>query len=156
MAIEIERKYLVQRDRLPTLNDGTLIQQAYIPTTNGTTVRVRLAGQRALLTLKTPTVNLTRREYEFPIPVADAREMLNEVCSVSLVEKQRYLVKHAGLTWEIDVFEGRNDGLIVAEVEIEREDQPIELPDWVGEEVSHDPKYSNYALSAYPYSSWSD
>ena len=155
MAFEIERKFLVQHDKLPALHDATLIQQAYIPTSNSTTVRIRLAETRALLTIKTQAVNLTRREYEYAIPVVDAREMLEEVCGDNLVEKQRYLVQHAGLTWEIDVFMGNNQGLIVAEVELEREDQHIDLPDWVDEEVSHDRRYSNFYLSTTPYSSWS-
>ncbi|MBT8147861.1 MAG: CYTH domain-containing protein [Gammaproteobacteria bacterium] len=154
MAIEIERKFLVIRHKLPALHNPTPIQQAYIPTTNNTTVRIRLAGQRALLTIKSRAVNLTRSEYEFPIPFEDAREMLDEVCSTNLVEKQRYLVPYAGLTWEIDVFHGSNDGLIIAEVELEQEDQQVDLPDWAGEEVSHDPRYNNHSLAMSPYSSW--
>jgi len=154
VAIEIERKFLVKSGKLPALHNAILIQQAYIPTANGTTVRVRLAGDKALLGIKSQAVNLTRREYEFLIPVADAKEMLKEVCSANLVEKQRYLVQHAGLTWEIDVFQGNNDGLIVAEVELDSEDQQIDLPHWVDEEVSGDPRYSNYNLATMPYCSW--
>lgn len=154
MAIEIERKFLVIRHKLPALQNGTLIQQAYIPTTNNTTVRIRLAGEQALLTIKTRAINLTRLEYEYSIPVADAREILDEVCSAHLVEKQRYLVQHAGLTWEVDVFQGSNDGLIVAEVELEQEDQRVDLPPWAGEEVSHDLKYNNRSLATSPYNSW--
>jgi len=156
MAIEIERKFLVDRNKLPALKDAILIQQAYIPTGNGTTVRVRLAGDKALIGIKTKAVSLTRREYEYVIPVADARNMLTEVCSANLIEKQRYLVNHQGMTWEIDVFQGSNDGLIVAEIELEKEDQEFDLPDWVAEEVTSDPRYSNYNLAVTPFSDWSE
>lgn len=154
MALEIERKFLVDSARLPALQDATLIQQAYIPTTNGTTVRVRLAGDSAWLGIKTPAVECSRHEYEYRIPITDAREMLQQVCSSSVVEKHRYLVNHRGMTWEIDVFRGSNDGLIVAEVELERQNQQLELPDWVAEEVSFDTRYSNHNLATSPYSSW--
>jgi adenylate cyclase len=154
MALEIERKFLVNRDRLPALTDPTLIRQAYIPTANGITVRVRLAGEQAMLAVKTKAVGLTRHEYEFPIPVADAREMLEKVCGTRLVEKQRYLVNHGGMTWEIDVFEGSNDGLIVAEIELDREDREVDLPDWTVDEVTHDSRYSNFSLATCPYSDW--
>ena len=156
MAIEIERKFLVVSDKLPALQNATLIQQAYIPTANGTTVRVRLAGDQASLAIKTQAGNLTRREYEFAIPVLDAREMLREVCLANLVEKQRFPVQHGGLTWEIDVFRGSNDGLIVAEVELDREDQKLDLPLWVDEEVTYDLRYSNYNLATSPFFSWHD
>lgn len=155
MAIEIERKFLVARDKLPSLIDGTLIRQAYIPTANGTTVRIRLAGELALLGIKTAAVNFTRQEYEYPIPVSDAREMLDQVCSDKLIEKHRYLIEHGGLTWEIDVFHGSNEGLIVAEVELESEQQNIELPDWVLEEVTCFSQYSNNSLATSPYCTWS-
>jgi CYTH domain-containing protein len=154
MALEIERKFLVKRDRLPALTDPTLIRQAYIPTANGTTVRVRLAGEQGMLAVKTKAVGLTRHEYEFPIPAADAREMFEKVCGTKLVEKQRYLVSHSGMTWEIDIFLGSNDGLVVAEIELTGEDQAIDLPDWAADEVTHDPRYSNFSLATAPYCGW--
>ncbi len=154
MALEIERKFLVKRDLLPTLIDPIPIQQAYIPTSNGTTVRVRLAGNVAMLTIKTRTISISRNEYEFPIPVTDARELIEKACHANLVEKHRHLVRHGGLIWEIDIFSGLNEGLIVAEIELEQEDQEFDLPDWAAEEVSDDSRYSNSNLAIFPYSSW--
>jgi adenylate cyclase len=154
MTIEIERKFLVRSDKLPELTQGVRIEQAYIPTGNGSTVRVRLAGDQAFIAVKGRASNLSRREYEFAIPVADATEMLGTVCAEARVEKRRYLLEHAGLTWEVDVFEGANEGLLVAEVELDTEDQFVELPEWVGDEVSLDRRYSNYSLALYPYNNW--
>ena len=155
MAIEIERKFLVHHDRLPALSSGQRIQQAYIPTTNGTTVRVRLAGDTAYLGLKTRTENFSRNEYEFPIPVSDANEMLDKVCGTARIEKMRYLVTFGGNTWEVDIFEGLNAGLIVAEIELSSEAQQFERPEWIADEVTSDPRFSNFRLATIPFSYWS-
>ena len=115
---------------------------------------MRIAGEQAMLTIKGPTIGMARDEFEYSIPVADAKEML-KLCEQPLVEKNRRVIQHAGLAWEVDEFLGVNAGLVVAEVELESEGQSIELPHWVGDEVSHDPRYFNSNLSANPFSAWS-
>lgn len=153
MAVEIERKFLVYADRLPALVDGQRIVQGYIATADRTTVRVRLSDQQAWLTLKGMTTGISRAEFEYPIPAEDARLMLDQLCNGGHVEKTRYRIAH-GLTWELDVFEGDNIGLIVAELELSSEAQAFERPEWVGQEVSHDPRYSNLVLARHPYQQW--
>lgn len=154
MAIEIERKFLVHEGQLPTLPQGTEILQAYIPTTNGTSVRVRIAGASAFLTLKKRLSSFNRREHEFPIPVADAREIVDEMCLSERVEKTRYIIPFAGQDWELDIFKGTNKGLILAELELDHEADKIVLPPWVGVEVTQDERYSNSSLALRPYRSW--
>lgn len=154
MAVEIERKFLVRPDRLPALVNGQRIVQGYIATADRTTVRVRLSDQQAWLTLKGRTTGISRAEFEYPIPAADARQMLDQLCGGGRVEKTRYCIDDDGLTWELDVFEGSNSGLIVAELELSSETQAFERPAWVGEEVSHDPRYTNLALMLHPYTLW--
>ena len=106
------------------------------------------------LTIKGLTVGTTRAEYEYPIPVDDANQMLDTLCEQPVIDKTRFIVEHNGMTWEIDEFDGANAGLIVAEVELDSEDQTIELPEWIGDEVSHDPRYFNANLIAHPYTEW--
>ena len=118
------------------------------------TVRVRTIDDKGFLTIKGITIGATRREYEYEIPTADANEILDELCEKPIIEKIRFKIPHAGLTWEIDEFAGVNLGLIVAEVELESEDQNIDFPPWVGEEVSGDPRYFNSNLIANPYTNW--
>ncbi|BAY90328.1 MULTISPECIES: CYTH domain-containing protein [unclassified Tolypothrix] len=154
MAAEIERKFLVQGDSWRNLVEGSLYIQGYISTKKEATVRVRIAGNQAYLTIKGKTVQYSRSEFEYPIPLEDAREMLNTLCEKPLIEKTRYKIAYGNLIWEIDEFDGVNKGLILAEVELSHEQQQIELPIWVGEEVSHDPKYFNSNLAKYPFSEW--
>lgn len=154
MATEIERKYLVVGDAWRTLGSGTTYRQGYLSTVKERTVRVRVVGDRGTLTIKGLTVGATRTEYEYDIPVDDANHMLDDLCEQPVIDKTRFIVEYAGLTWEIDEFTGANAGLIVAEVELDSEDQAIELPDWIGEEVSHDPRYFNANLIAHPYTVW--
>lgn len=154
MAIEIERKFLVHHAQLPPLENGIAIRQAYVPTANGSTVRVRLADDRAILAIKSPSVNMARHEFEYVVPIADAMEMLGSICDKNQVVKTRYLHDYEGMTWEIDIFHGSNDGLIVAEVELERIDQEVVLPHWVREEVTGDRRYSNFNLAKSPFSGW--
>ena len=117
-------------------------------------VRVRIEGDKAFLNIKSATLGVRRQEYEYPIPVDEARELLETLCEQPLVEKTRYRVNHDGLEWEIDVFEGKNEGLIVAEVELEAEEQKISLPSWCGQEVSEDARYYNVNLGKHPYTDW--
>jgi CYTH domain-containing protein len=154
MAIEIERKFLVLSDKLPELKDGIPIKQGYISTTDGINVRVRLAGDKAFLCVKSPARNISRAEYEYEIPPRDGQEMLESVCSLQLVEKHRYHLHHEGLLWEVDIFSGANQGLILAEIELTSEDQSINTPHWIGEEVTLNSRYSNSQLAMIPYCNW--
>ncbi len=153
MGIEIERKFLVTNDSWRTsAGPGQVCRQGYLCSGNGKTVRVRLIGTQAFLTIKGPTEGIARSEFEYEIPLDDAEAML-PLCG-NLVEKTRYLIPHAGMTWELDVFAGKNKGLVMAEVELKSEDQSVDLPDWTGEEVSGDPRYYNAYLAAHPFSTW--
>lgn len=156
MGVEVERKFLVDLQKIGKLENGAAIKQGYIPTGNKVAVRVRLKGNEAFLTLKGANKGATRSEYEYLIPVADAEAILGELCSGPVVTKTRYLKENAGHTWEIDVFHGENDGLIVAEVELEKEDEVVTLPDWAIEEVTGDAKYYNSNLLGHPFSKWRD
>lgn len=154
MATEIERKYLVVDDAWRSLAAGTVFRQGYLSTVKERTVRIRVVGDRGYLTVKGLTVGAVRSEFEYEIPIADAEQMLNELCEQPLIEKTRYVIELNGLTWEIDRFSGVNEGLVVAEVELEDEDQPIALPEWIGEEVTHDARYFNANLISHPFSEW--
>lgn len=154
MAKEIERKFLVKGEEWRQNNQYVHTCQGYLSTGGDCTVRVRVQGERAFLTIKGKTEGFSRAEYEYPIPVADANEMLADLCQKPYVEKNRYKVMHAGVEWEVDEFLKENEGLVMAEVELESEDQQVELPPWVGEEVSHDPRYRNVNLMRHPYSAW--
>lgn len=133
---------------------GTRYRQGYLSTVKERTVRVRTIDDKGFLTIKGITVGATRSEYEYEIPAADADEMLDDLCEQPIIEKNRYEIPLAGVTWEVDEFLGVNDGLIVAEVELQSEDQAFPKPDWIGEEVTDDPKYFNANLIARPFSTW--
>lgn len=154
MGIEIERKFLVKGDAWKADAAGVLYRQGYLSTDKARTVRVRIAGERAFLTVKGLAAGLARAEFEYDIPLADAAEMLDQLCLKPLIEKRRYTVAYRGLSWEIDEFLGANLGLVVAEVELDRADQAIDLPDWIGQDVSEDARYFNSSLIARPFSSW--
>jgi len=155
MGIEIERKFLVRSDAWRPSQSSKHYRQAYLTTGPPVSVRVRVQDDQAHLNIKASTTDIRREEFEYPIPLKEAEEILERLCSGFVIEKTRHFVNHEGFTWEIDVFEGVNAGLIVAEVEFEDENQTIPLPPWVGEEVSSDPKYLNASLSMHPYSQWS-
>lgn len=155
MGIEIERKFLVANDSWRNHADtGTVYRQGYLIGAKQASVRVRIEGDKAFLNIKSMTLGVTRQEYQYPIPVDEANELLNTLCEKPLVEKTRYKLPYAGHEWEIDVFAGENTGLIVAEVELTSEHESIELPPWVGIEVSEDPRYYNVNLVKHPYSTW--
>ncbi|MGB7932028.1 MAG: CYTH domain-containing protein [Gammaproteobacteria bacterium] len=154
MPLEIERKYLVRNYSWRMPGKGTRYRQGYLSTDPTRTVRVRVAAGRGFITVKGVTVNITRPEYEYPIPVEDANEMLDTLCLKPIIEKIRYPVEHAGLLWEVDEFEGENAGLVIAEVELARADQTVILPDWIGEEVTDDARYYNASLIANPFTTW--
>ncbi|BAY13742.1 CYTH domain-containing protein [Calothrix sp. NIES-2098] len=154
MAAEIERKFLVKEDSWRKLAEGSRFVQGYISTAKEATVRVRIVGNQGYLTIKGISVKYSRSEFEYPIPLADAQEMLDTLCDRPLIEKVRYRIESGDLIWEIDEFDGVNKGLIIAEVELSDEQQQIELPSWIGEEVSDNPKYFNSNLVKHPFSQW--
>ncbi|MDE5078599.1 MAG: CYTH domain-containing protein [Trichodesmium sp. St2_bin6] len=150
MAIEIERKFLVRGNGWKNQAVGQVYRQGYMSTEDGITLRARVVGDQGYLTIKGPSFGNSRAEYEYEIPLEDAEEMLNSLCSSGLIEKIRYKVHHGELVWEVDEFVQDNEGLIVAEVELDDENQKVELPEWIGEEVSQDYRYSNSNLSKNP------
>lgn len=155
MATEIERKFLIRDDRWRQQADaGQRIAQGYLIGARDASVRVRIEGDQANLNIKSATLGIYRQEYEYPIPLVDAREMLDNLCEKPIIDKVRYHVSHAGHLWEIDVFEGENAGLVVAEIELDSEDEAFEQPDWLGEEVSDDVRYYNVSLVKHPYKDW--
>ncbi len=154
MAKEIERKFLVKGDSWRGLGSGKRYRQGYLSTVKERTVRVRTAGEQGFITVKGISVGASRSEYEYEIPTADANEMLDRLCERPLVEKTRYRIPFGGLTWEVDEFGGDNRGLVTAEVELHSETQEVSLPDWIGQEVTGDPRYFNSNLVAHPFSKW--
>ena len=155
MPKEIERKFLVNLALWKPQGPGTSFRQGYIGTaTPGVTVRLRLQGSEGRLTIKGPSEGMTRAEYEYSIPREDAVEMLETLCDSPAVKKTRYEVEHEGDTWEVDVFEGENEGLVVAELELESEDQVFSRPVWLGQEVTQDRRYANSNLAKNPFKRW--
>ncbi len=154
MGTEIERKYLLGDDSWKAGARGKLYRQGYLSAAVERNVRVRIIGDRGYLTVKGRASGITRLEFEYEIPFADAESMLDKLCLKPLIEKTRYLVEHSGLTWEVDEFAGDNAGLVVAEVELEDEAQRVELPPWVGREVTDDPRYLNSNLVKQPFRTW--
>ncbi len=154
MGQEIERKFLLAGDGWQGLAEGIEYRQGYLCATKERSVRVRIAGSKGFLTIKGATIGAVRSEYEYEIPLADARSLLDTLCPQPQIEKKRYTIPYSGFNWEIDEFFGLNAGLIVAEIELEAEDQVFERPAWIGKEVTGDPRYYNTALCVAPYSSW--
>ncbi|MEJ2379872.1 MAG: CYTH domain-containing protein [Gammaproteobacteria bacterium] len=155
MGREIEKKFLVCGDAWRAdAGTGIRYRQGYLTEAGSASVRVRVGGERAHLNIKSATLGIERQEYEYEIPLADAQEMLDRLCRRPLIEKTRYKVRYQGHVWEVDVFEGDNAGLVVAEIELQTADQGFALPPWAGEEVSDDPRYYNVCLVAHPYKDW--
>lgn len=154
MGLEIERKFLVEGDGWRRESTVSIFRQGYLSTVKERTVRVREVDDTAFVTIKGITVGATRLEFEYAIPVGDARELLDELCERPLIEKTRHVVEHGNHTWEIDEFTGANQGLIVAEVELDEAEETIDLPPWIGAEVTDDPRYFNSNLIAHPYRTW--
>ncbi|MDB5128812.1 CYTH domain-containing protein [Mucilaginibacter sp.] len=155
MPTEIERKYLVDHKKWEGLikPTGKLYKQGYILSEERRTVRIRVTNDAAYITLKGASTGISRSEYEYTIPVNEGNEILDNFAT-SLIQKTRYNIEYAGHTWEVDVFTGDNNGLIVAEIELQNEDEQFEKPEWIGPEVSHDSRYTNASLSVYPYKDW--
>lgn len=154
MAKEIERKFLIAKDSWRELANGVAYRQGYLSTVKERTVRVRTIDDKGFLTIKGITIGATRAEYEYEVPADDANAMLDDLCETPIIEKNRYKIPFGGLIWEVDEFLGVNQGLIVAEVELTDEDQAFDRPEWIGEEVTGDPKYFNSNLIAKPFSTW--
>ena len=152
MATEIERKFLVT-DTAWRIGEGTRISQGYLNRDKNRTVRVRITGEQAYLTVKGVSHGATRAEFEYAIPVTDAEQML-ALCDGPIIQKIRRLVVHDGFKWEVDEFLGDNAGLVVAEIELNSEDQAFTKPGWVGREVTEERKYFNSNLATYPYTHW--
>lgn len=150
MATEIERKFLVCETRFLDGRKGERIVQGYVAKEPGAmSTRVRVRADRAFLTLKGPREGLSRDEFEYPIPVADAQHMLALYCGNRVIQKTRYVVDFASQAFEVDVFEGRHAGLVIAEIELQDERTPLVLPPWIGQEVTHDRRYGNYVLAQF-------
>lgn len=154
MGEEIERKFLVTGEAWKSLAKGTAYRQGYLNSAKERTVRIRTIADKAFLTIKGLTVGATRAEYEYEIPLADCNAMLDTLAEKPLIEKNRYKVPFAGFTWEIDEFFGDNAGLVVAEVELASEGEGFEKPEWIGREVTSDPRYFNSNLIKHPYKRW--
>jgi adenylate cyclase len=153
--VEIERKFLVRGEPWHEAESRLHLRQGYLVSGGPATVRVRVGPEMAWLTVKGPTSGLSREEFEFTIPRHDGESLL-ALCGEVIVEKTRHHVTVGRHCWEIDVFEGANAGLVVAEIELEREDEVFERPAWLGEEVSFDERYRNSQLARRPYSTWED
>jgi len=153
MAIEIERKFLVDISKLPPLAKGKKIKQGYL-LAHSPSIRIRIADDKAYLTIKSkPTNHISRSEFEYEIPLSDGLELLHE-CKELIISKIRYEITHQNHLWELDIFEGENEGLVVAEIELEDEDEKFYLPDWVLSEVSDDKRYTNANLISKPFCEW--
>lgn len=157
MAQEIERKYLLAneswRDSHPV---GVAYQQGYLMSTAEKTVRIRIAGDRGYVTIKSGSQagEIGRAEYEYEIPLCDAQEMFDTLCEPGKIEKTRYNIPYENHVWEVDVFQGANQGLITAEIELTAEDESFSVPSWIGQEVTHDKRYQNGRLAQEPYTTW--
>jgi CYTH domain-containing protein len=154
MGREIERKFLVKGEGWRASREAKAYRQGYLVISPQRTVRVRTGGGQGYLTIKGARSGLSRAEFEYEIPFEDAQHILDTLCEKPLIEKTRYRVEHHGVVWEVDEFFGENAGLIVAEVELKDERQMVDLPEWVGAEVTDDPRYTNASLVRYPYSRW--
>ena len=156
MAVEIERKFLVKKIPLKKIKQSEKIKQGYIVNDKEKVVRVRKKGSNHYLTIKGNTIGISRLEFEYLIPKKDAKNMFEHMCGSEVIEKIRHLVDHKGHTWEIDEFQGRNEGLIVAEIELKSEMEKFELPNWIDDEVANDPRYYNMNLKKNPYLYWQE
>ena len=155
MGVEIERKYLIRRDLWTRPGSGSHIVQGYLCEDAGRTLRIRIRDDRGILTIKGPSVGATRAEYEYDIPLTDARELI-DLCAERVVHKTRYKVPIGDHIWDVDEFSDANAPLLLAEIELDSEAEAFELPSWIGSEVTQDLRFANYSLACSPYSHWSE
>ena len=156
MATEIEHKFLLANDNWRELiSHSVKYRQGYLTSEPTSSIRVRISDDKAWLNIKSATIGTHRHEYEYEIPLQDANEIISNLCRKPLIEKTRHFVRVDNHIWEIDEFEGENKGLIVAEIELEKVGETFTLPEWIGEEVTHDLRYYNNNFSLHPYTEWS-
>ncbi|HSN23937.1 MAG TPA: CYTH domain-containing protein [Methylomicrobium sp.] len=157
MALEVEHKFLLANaEWRQQIEYSEVFKQGYLSSQPTSSIRVRVCQHRAWLNIKSATIGSHRHEYEYEIPLADAEEILMHLCSKPLIEKTRHFVRHGGNLWEIDEFEGANQGLLVAEIELDEIGQSFDKPSWLGKEVTDDLRYYNNNLAMHPYSEWRD
>jgi len=154
MGQEIERKYLVKDDTYKTLSKGILYHQGFLNTDKDRIVRVRIVKNKAWLTIKGNSTGITRQEFEYEIPVEDAEYMISKLCEKPVISKKRYRIQQGSFIWEVDEFLNENEGLVIAEIELDAEDQAFDIPDWIYKEVTGDEKYYNAFLIKHPFNSW--
>jgi len=154
MAKEIERKFLVNSNAYQELTEPVPFKQGYISRVPGKIVRIRLAGEQGFITIKGISSGYERDEFEYEIPPTDARQILEKLCEKPLIEKTRRTITHVGKTWVVDEFQGENEGLVVAEIELKSSDELFEKPDWLGSEVTSNPRYYNSHLVVHPFKDW--
>lgn len=155
MGVEIERKFLLKNDSWKkNVRCSVRIRQGYLAPLSKSSIRVRIEGDKANVNIKSATLGVSRMEYEYPIPQHDAEEMLNSLCQTPQINKVRHEVFHCGHVWEIDEFLDENEGLVVAEVELNSEEEMFVKPEWLAEEVSEDPRYYNVNLIKHPFKNW--
>ncbi|MEX2517015.1 MAG: CYTH domain-containing protein [Gammaproteobacteria bacterium] len=155
MGVEIERKFLLVNDHWRNQTERSERQvQGYLGSVESCSIRIRVVGEQANLNIKSATLGIERQEYDYPVPLAEAEEILQHLCKKSLIEKIRHYLPLAGHVWEIDEFLGDNSGLVVAEIELADVNEAFTRPDWLGSEVSDDPRYYNVCLVEHPYSNW--
>ena len=155
MGIEIERKFTIKNDSWRNnVQSSQRLVQGYLAGNKRSSIRVRIEGEKANLNIKSATLGISRQEYEYSIPLADATTMLDNLCEKPVIDKVRHIVVFDNKKWEIDEFSGENEGLIVAEIELDDENEVIKLPEWANEDVSHDTRYYNVCLVKNPYKNW--
>jgi len=155
MGIEIEHKFTLKNEQWRDhVARSERLVQGYLAGNERASIRVRITGDKANLNIKSATLGTFRQEYEYEIPLADGEKILNDLCEKPVIDKVRHYVQHAGKTWEIDEFSGENIGLIVAEVELESENEQFDIPGWADQDVSDDPRYYNVSLVKHPYKNW--
>lgn len=154
MGTEIERKFLVEGEGWRPGSPGHRVRQGYLSAEPARSVRVRLVGDDAWLTIKGANTGFTRVEFQYPIPTQDALHLLDELCIRPVIDKTRHAIRYGAHRWEIDEFHGANEGLVIAEIELDHENEAFERPPWLGAEVSDDPRYYNVNLARRPFSSW--
>ena len=153
MSVEIERRFIVAGDTWRGLAPGVKYRQGYLSANKSSSVRVRVVGSQAWLTLKSNINNVRRHEFEYPVPIADAQTIMTTMCQM-VVEKLRHRIEYAGFVWEVDEFYGNNAGLVLAEIELTEENSCFDKPSWIGQEVTEDSRYTNAYLSQTPYDRW--
>ena len=154
MALEIERKFLIDLENIPILENGIKIKQGYLSANKNGVVRVRTKDEKAYLTIKSSNIGISRLEFEYEIPFEEANEILEKLCEKPIIDKTRYLIEYENHIFELDIFYGENEGLVVVEVELNSEDETIKLPSWIKKEVTLDERYYNSNLMKNPYKNW--